>query len=400
MERVVKGLLAADAAAQSLVRQEPAWATVRAADPGRATWVETDLDAIAANTRQLKLLAGDAELMAVLKADAYGHGALRVARTALANGASQLAVATLGEAQVLRAGGVAAPILVLGYTPPTLAHELVALELDATVFDRDCAHALGAAAGALGRQARVQLKIDTGMARLGVMAGEAVALMQQLVAMPNLRFTGTYTHLSSADEPDATWSLLQLARFEDVLRALAQAGLPTPTPHALNSAGLLRFRQARYAMVRPGIALYGLAPSSDTPLPAGFRPALCWKTRLARVAELPPETPVGYGRAYITPDLRRIGTIPVGYADGFRRAPHWREVLLGGRRVPLVGRVCMDYAMLDITAVPEARVGDEVVLLGSQGADTISADEVAGWLGTSNYEVVAAIMPRVPRTGR
>lgn len=398
MERVAAGLLAdPSAAATLLVRQERAWETVRVGEWGRSTWIEVDLDAIAQNTRQLALLAAPAGLLAVLKADAYGHGALRVARTVLANGASSLAVATTGEARTLRDGGVAAPILVLGYTPPWQAHEAVALGVACTVFDLDCARALSAAALALRRVAAVQLKVDTGMARLGVAPEQAAPLLAALLALPGLSIEGIYTHLARADEPDLVPTLEQLARFAQALQAITAAGMPLPPTHVANSAALLRLPQTGYALARPGIALYGLAPGPAAPLPAGFRPALSWKTRLARVATVPASTPVGYGAAYVAPTPRLIATIPVGYADGFRREPHWHEVLVGSRRAPLVGRVCMDYAMIDVTDIPGVAVGDEAVLLGRQGDDAISAEEVAGWLGTNNYEVVAAIMPRVPR---
>jgi alanine racemase len=398
MERVVAGLLAEPGqAGRLLVRQEPAWETVRIAEPGRPTWLDVDLEAIAQNTRLLALRAGQARLMAVLKADAYGHGALRVARTVLANGAAALAVATLGEARDLRQGGVGAPILVLGYTPPWHAHEALALDVACTLFDAVAARAFSLAAESLGRRMPVHLKVDTGMARLGLAPDEAPVFLAWLRELPGIAVEGIYTHLSDADNPDLSFSQLQLARFDATLAAIGGLGLALAPAHAANSAALLRLPQARYQWVRPGIALYGLAPAPDLPLPPGFRPALSWKTRLARVAELPPGTPVGYGRAYHTPARRRIATIPVGYADGFRRQPHWQEVLVGGRRCPLVGRVCMDYAMLDVTGVSDVRVGDEVVLLGVQGGDTISADEVAGWLGTSAYEVVSMIMPRVPR---
>jgi alanine racemase len=401
MEHVVAGLLAEPARAPKLlVRQEPAWRSVRAAAPGRPTWVEIDLDAIAHNVRRLRAIAG-VPLMATLKADAYGHGAPRVARAALASGADALAVATLGEARALRADGVAAPILILGYTPPWQAREAVALGLTCTVFDHDTARALADAGAALERPASAHVKVDTGMARLGLAPEQAGPFLHALLAEHGaggwLRVAGIYTHFASADGADLGFAHEQLARFERLLAELTAAGLRPPVAHAANSAALLRLPAARLDMVRPGIACYGLRPAPDTPLPTGFRAALSFHTEVAQVKPLPAGAPVSYSGAFVTGRPSQIATIPVGYADGFRRAPPWREVLVRGQRAPVVGRICMDYAMLDVTDIPGVRRGDPVVLIGAQGADTIGADEVAEWLGTISYEVVATILPRVPR---
>ena len=400
-ERLVAALLAEPAeAARLLVRQQPAWRTVRAAAPNRPTWLQIDLDAIAHNIRRLRAIAG-VPLMATLKADAYGHGALRVAHTALANGATALGVATLSEARALRDSGIAAPILVFGYTPPWQAREAVALGVACTLFDFDTARALAEAAAAFGRSASAHLKIDTGMARLGLPPADALAFLQELRALPHaeaLHMDGIYTHFASADSADLTSAEAQLARFMGLLRELEDAQLRPPCAHAANSAALLRLPAARLDMARPGIACYGLAPSAAAPLPPDFRAALSFHTEVAQVKELPAGAPVSYGGTWVAARHSRIATIPVGYADGLRRAPPWREVLVRGRRAPIVGRICMDYAMLDVTDIPGVRRGDPVTLIGRQGEDAISADEVAGWLGTISYEVVATILPRVPRT--
>lgn len=397
MERVAAGLLDRSIdPAGVLVRQQPAWRSVRVAAPDRPTWVRIDLDAIAHNIRRLRAIAG-VPLMVTLKADAYGHGALRVARTALAAGAAALAVATLGEARALREAGIAAPLLVFGYTPPWQAREAAALDVACTVFDRDAARALADAAAALERTAAVHVKVDTGMARLGLAPDQVAAFLDALAGMRRLRVAGLYTHFASADSADETFARQQLRRFATVLAEVEAAGLRPPIVHAANSAALLRFPAARFDMVRPGIACYGLRPSEETPLPPDFRPALSFHTEVAQVRELPVGAPVSYGGAFVTRRRSSIATIPAGYADGFRRAPPWRAVLVRGRRAPVVGRVTMDYAMIDVTDIPGVRRGDPVVLIGAQGHDAIGADEVAGWLGTISYDVVSTILPRVPR---
>ncbi|MBC8164005.1 MAG: alanine racemase, partial [Roseiflexaceae bacterium] len=306
------------------------------------------------------------------------------------------AVATIGEGRQLRKAGVAAPVLVLG--PPADAElaEALALDLALTVGDLPTIEALAAASRQTGRPARAHLKIDTGMARLGLLPHAALPVLNTPAAR-ELSWQGIFTHLACADEPWRAETAVQLARFEAVLVHLQAYGFSFPLVHAANTAGALAFPQARYSAVRAGIALYGVAPSAHVSLPAGFKPALAFHSCVLRVADLPAGTPVSYGGTYITPGPRRIATIAVGYADGMRRSPPWRAVLIGGRRTPVVGRICMDYSMVDITEIEDVAVGDEVVLLGSQGDHTISAAVVAGWLDTSVYEVLTAILPGQPR---
>jgi alanine racemase len=222
--------------------------------------------------------------------------------------------------------------------------------------------------------------------------------LRQAVTLPNTVVEGLFTHFSVADEADKTYTHQQMARFKAVLEQARRAGIDIPFVHASNSAAILTIPEARFNVVRLGIALYGLAPSKDTPLPAGFRPALSFKTRVAQVKTLPPGSFVSYGNTYRTRDEERIAVIPVGYADGFRRAPaHWGCVLVRGQRAPIVGRVCMDQTMLNVTDIPGVRQGDEVVLIGRQGNETITVEEIAVRLGTINYEVVSEILARVPR---
>lgn len=406
MEQVTALLMAhPDEAPALLDRQTEAWRRVVVTRPERPTWLEIDLTAIANNTRRMKEIVGPrTRLLVSLKADAYGHGALRVARVALRNGAEWLGVATVSEARPLREAGVMAAVLVFGYTPPWQAREAVRLDLRATVFDLGSARALGQAAREQGREARVHVKVDTGMARLGLRAEDPaaiVAFFQELMRTPGLVVEGVYTHFATADGLDAfsrDYALRQLARFRETLTALDVAGLRPSIVHAANSAATLTLPEARFDMVRPGIAIYGLPPSEEVGLPEGFAPALAFKTLVAQVKEVPAGEGISYGAMYVTDAPLRVATLPVGYADGFRRGPsNWGEALVRGRRAPLLGRVCMDQCMVDVTHIPGVEQGDEVTLIGRQGEDELTAQAVAARLGTSAYEVVSALLARVPR---
>jgi alanine racemase len=404
MEQVTAGLLAEPhLAPEHLVRQDAAWQQIVTVSPDRPTWLEIDLGAIAHNVRRLVELAGGAQLMISLKADAYGHGAVQVAQTALLNGATWLGVACLSEGVALRRAGIRAPILILGYTPAWQARDVLRHDITATVFDLGVAQALSHAALALERPARVHVKIDTGMGRLGLFPDTALPFVEALSALPGIVVEGVFTHLSVADggtEWEEAYTASQLTAFEHALTSLAAAGYAIPLVHAANSATMLRLGRApvNATLARVGIAVYGLDPSPHIRCPADFRPALTWKTQIAQVKTLPAGSYVGYGAAYRTVATERIAVIPVGYADGFRRGPqHWGEVLVRGRRAPIVGRVCMDQTMLNVSDIPGVRQGDEVVLIGRQGADRITAEEVAERLGAINYEVVSAILARVPR---
>jgi len=400
LERVAARLLAApERARETLARQHRGWRAVRIQRPGRPTWVEVDLGAIAHNVRRIAEHVGpDVEVLAVLKADGYGHGATRVARTALNNGATWLGVACIGEALTLRHAGIRAPILSLGYTPPWQVRQAVLNDITVTLFDAQVARALSRAGGDLGRRARAHVKVDSGMGRLGQLPENVLPFVREIHALPNLELDGILTHMSSADDTDLAYTHGQLARFEGVLDDLRDDGLLPRRIHAANSACILRLPESWYNMVRLGIAMYGLDPSPDCPCPPEMLPALSFKCQVAQVKTLPPGSDISYGRTYTTTRTSRIAVIPVGYADGFRRAPqHWGEVLVRGARAPIVGRVCMDQTMIDVTDIPGVRQGDEVVLIGTQGDERITADEVAASLGTINYEVISEILARVPR---
>ena len=373
------------------------------------TWVEVDLAAIQNNLRRMKALTSTRagtpfRVMAVVKANAYGHGADAVARAAASAGADWLGVARASEGLALRAGGDAPgrvstpPILVLGYTPPDLAADAIGGDLALTVFDIEAAKMYGASARALGRRARVHVKVDTGMGRLGVLPEDAVEFTRAARALEGVEVDGVFTHFAGADLADQSTARRQLARFETMLAALDESGLRPSLVHAANSAAAIALPAARYDMVRMGIALYGLHPSDDVPCPPDFIPALAWKAMVMQVKTLPPGHGVSYGSEYITKEAETVAVIPVGYADGYRRVPKYvNEVLIHGQRAPVRGRVCMDQIVAGVSHIPDVRAGDEVVLVWKQGGETMSAEEVARRWGTINYDVTSGIMARVAR---
>ena len=365
----------------------------------RPSHVEIDVEALAANVRLVKASVGaDVGIMAVVKANAYGHGAVTIARTVLQNGASCLAVANLAEAIQLRRAGIDAPILVLSYV--AVDSIPCAIEFDITVSLFDLQQAIRFQVVALGSGAilKTHIKVDTGMGRLGILPENAEELVTTLRSCDAIDVEGIYTHFSVADE-DPLYTAQQRATFEKVIRKMREAGCPFKYVHAANSAAIVNLSGSGFNLVRPGLLLYGLTPCDSMISINGLQPVMSWKTVVAQVKTLPPNSPVGYGNSYRTRGEEKIAILPVGYADGLRRSPRsWREVLIHGERAPLVGRVSMEKTTLNVSHIPDVVAGDEVVLLGKQGDDEITADEVAAWVGTINYEVLTAIMPGTPRT--
>ena len=359
----------------------------------RSTIVDIDLDAIAANAQALRTAAA-AELIAVVKADAYGHGAVPVARTVLEAGAAMLAVATIDEGAVLRQSGIDAPILVLlGPSDRDDADTAVMLDLACAVWDLDRARLLSAA-GSAQRPARVHFKIDTGLTRLGSPLAEAAGRVAAIRALPHLAVEGLFTHYATADDPDDSFAREQLASFEEFVRAVPDR---PRWIHAAASAGVAALgAQPVCNAIRPGLALYGLAPAAHLADRVPLRPALAWRSAVHRVVDVPAGTGVSYGHEFRLPRPGRIATVPVGYGDGLSRRARGAELLVRGRRLPIVGRVCMDLVMLDATG-HEAEAGDEVVLIGEQAGARRTADDLARECGTISYEVVTAIRDRVPK---
>lgn len=360
-----------------------------------STWVEIDLIAIEENVRQVRQLTG-VSVMAVVKANGYGHGAVPSAQAALRGGASWFGVARIGEALELRNAGLDNKILLLGYTPLERLGDAIAKGISITVWNSQQVELASQAAKRIGTEALLHLKVDTGMSRLGVQPEKAVRLALEIEEKTWVAFEGLFTHFACADELDKTPTEDQEAQFRSVLDDLKRLKLRPPWLHASNSAASFTRPSANFDMVRLGIAMYGLHPSKDCPTPGSIRPALTWKSVLSQVKTLPAGRGISYGHEYTTETSERIGTIPLGYADGFRRTKDNR-VLIGDRRVPVIGRVCMDQIMVLLDEVPSAREGDEVVVVGSQGDESISAEELALRWGTINYEVVCGISPRVQR---
>ncbi len=361
--------------------------------------VTIDLGALAFNIRWIKAkVGGDVALMAVLKADAYGHGATELARAALQNGADLLAVANMAEALELREAHIDAPILLLSYVPAEDIPTAIEHDLRITVFDDACAARCISATVHGGGTLKIHVKVDTGMGRMGVLPQAMHALCRQLQDAPGITLEGLYTHFATADD-DPAYMREQLNIFNRVQSELRGEGIGFKYIHAANSAALLNGGDSYFNVVRPGVLLYGLEPMARSGFADQIRPVMSWKTQIAQVKTLPPDSMVGYGNAYRTRGWETIAVAPVGYADGLRRTPYsWREVLIHGRRAPLVGRVSMEKITINVSHIPGVAVGDEVVLMGRQGDDCISADEIAAWLHSNNYEVVTSIAPRVPRT--
>ncbi len=371
------------------------------------TWAEVNLDAIAYNARGLKECVGEeTELMAVVKANAYGHGAVPVARTALENGASRLAVNRALEGVELRQAGLTAPILILGYSLPNEAETIVRWDLTPTVTTVEGALALSAMSDRQGKVTPIHIKVDTGMGRFGLLPDEVLPFVRRISELPGLKLEGLFTHFAVADRADKAYTRRQFDLYMQVVRQLEDAGFAIPLKHVANSAATLDLPEMHLDMVRCGIALYGLRPSDEVEPAIPLKPAMTLKSRVARVRTLPPGSSISYGCTYTTTRPTPVALVPVGYGDGYHRIlSNKGSVLIGGKRAPIVGRVCMDQFVVDVTAhfdrlragIEGVRQDDEVVIFGRQGEEEISAEEVAALAGTINYEVVTGILPRVTR---
>ena len=364
-----------------------------------------DLGAILANVHAMEgRLRPGTRMVAVIKADGYGHGALPIAqmleKEAVVFG---YAVAEPEEAAELRAGGIRKPIMLLGYAFPDSYRLLIENDVWACIFEEESARLLSEAAEKLGKEANFHIALDTGMSRIGfadVMpdgfaSAKAIA---RIAKLPNLRLMGLFTHMARADENDKTPAYAQIARYTHFLNYLQAEGVEIPYRHLSNSAGILRLPEANFDLVRAGITLYGLWPSDEVERDLPLRPAMSLVSHLAYVKEIAPGTSVGYGGTWTALRPTLIGTVPVGYADGYPRGlSNKGEVLIGGKRVPIRGRICMDQFMVELTNVPEAKAGDEVVLLGRQGDECLTMEELGDISGRFNYEFACCISKRVPR---
>jgi alanine racemase len=371
----------------------------------RSTRAEIDLDAFRHNVRVLReSLKPGVHLMAVVKADAYGHGAQPCASAALETGADLLGVGIIAEGIELRHCGINAPIHVLVGIFPDEIDDLLQFNLSTTLCSRKLAEKIAERAAELNRSADVHIKVDTGMGRLGISWEDLPAFLEFLHGLKTLNVQSLFTHLSCADE-DAEYTRLQLRRMDEAVKSIRKSGLPCPPVHCANSAGLLNFPESQYDMVRLGLALYGVVPPAvDTGQPRtlpALKPVMEWKTRALRINKLPKGASLSYGGRFVTQRDSRIAVLPVGYADGLSRSLSGNmEVLMGGRRVPQVGTICMDMCLVDVTDLPKIQEGEEVVLFGRQGEASITVEEVSARYGTIPYETLCGVGKRVPRIYR
>lgn len=360
-----------------------------------STWLEIDLEAIRNNIREAARITRRS-ICAVVKANGYGHGIVQTARAAIQAGATWCSVARIEEALVLRENGIECPVLVMGYTSPSRVVEAVRQNISLTVYDYGVASQYSQAALEAGGRVKVHLKVDSGMGRLGIFPEDGMDFARTLNGLPGIELEGLFTHFARADEPALGVTQKQIERFQSLVGDLERNGMRPKWVHSANSAGTLYFPNSYYDFVRCGIAMYGLHPSSDAPLPATFRPAMTWKARLVSVRTIPAGAGISYGHRYTTSNIERIGVLPIGYADGFRRRLG-NFVLIHGERIPVVGTVCMDQCMVQLDTIPDAKIGDEVVIIGKQGNNHITAEEIGQAWGTINYEVTCGTAARVQR---
>ena len=366
---------------------------------GVVTWAEIDLDAIAHNVQALKGFVGPrTQLIASVKANAYGHGLLPIARTALEAGASRLAVHRIQAAIALREMGITAPILLLGPVVPSGIDPVLLNDITPTLVDWETAKLISEHAE---RPVAVHVKVDTGMSRYGLEPEQAVDFVRYIARLPRIHVEGLFSHFASADEPNLAFAQRQWEHFQAILQAIEDAGISIPLPHICNSAGMIAMPEAHLAAVRPGILIYGMAPSPESKPPFELRRALTLKSIVAKVRDLPAGATISYGRTFTATRSLRTALIPLGYGDGYPRLISNRgQVLIRGRRAPIRGRICMDQLVVEITDMPDVAVGDEVVVIGRQDADEISPEEVATWAETINYEITTSLLPQVVRVYR
>jgi alanine racemase len=366
---------------------------------GTVAWAEIDLDALQFNLHAVQRHIGPGvQVIAVVKANAYGHGALQASQAALQAGASMLAVHRLAEAAALRQAGIEAPLLVMGHIPAEGADLAAGLRIIPTPTTTEFLQAFSSQASAMGVRLPIHIKIDSGLSRYGLLPEEALDFLHFAGSLPGIELAGIYTHFATADWADPFHARQQLQVFQAILAGAAQAGFQFPLVHAANSAATLRLPEAHFNAVRPGLVLYGMQPSAEWPAPFEIRPVLSLKSLVARLRTIPAGAGVSYGRTYVAQKPTRVALVPVGYGDGYHRSLSGKGlVLVGGQRAPILGRVCMDQFVVDVSHIPTVQQDDEVVLLGRQGESWLSAEEIAALAGTINYEITTSLLPRLSR---
>lgn len=369
-------------------------------DSIRPTRVEIYLDNIVHNLSEVKRWVGNkVKIMGVVKANAYGHGACQVSKVLIKNGVSYLAVATIEEALELRECGINIPILVFGYTPLTQAEELVAYNITQTVFDINYVKDLERIALNAGRKVKVHVKIDTGMGRIGYTDLKiAEKEIEKMMEMEGIEVEGIFSHFATSDERNKTYAEKQFEMFNKLIESLKQKRINIPLKHIANSGAIVDLKYTYLDMVRPGIVLYGSYPSEEVERPLDLKQTMELKTKIVHIKEVPEGTSISYGRRFITKRKSKIATLPVGYADGFNRLlSNNHNVLVRGKYAPVIGRICMDQTMIDVTDIDGVELGDDVVIFGNQYGEKITADDIAKKLNTIPYEVYCGISRRVPR---
>lgn len=361
--------------------------------------MEVNLKNIRSNYRTIREYVGTGpQIMAVVKADAYGHGAVPVARALLEEGCVRFAVATPDEALELREAGIKEPVLVLGPSPYNVAEEYVKHNISAAFTDVDFAKAMNKAALQEEKKALLHMKIDTGMGRIGFLPDEVPSVLDEIAPLKGIMLEGLFTHFATADETRLDYTEAQFEKYKSVLDLLEKKGIKIPLRHVCNSAGTLNSPEKYLDAVRPGVILYGMWPSGECIRPIELKPTFEVKTAVSLVRTLPPKSGIGYGLKYMTRGVENIAVLPIGYADGFSRSLSMKvDVLIKGHRVPICGNICMDQTMVNITSIPDVEVGDEVVIVGRQGEETITPEEIASARNTINYEVPIMFLKRVPR---
>lgn len=362
-------------------------------------WCEINLKRLSHNLRELKgIIPRETKIMAVVKADAYGHGDIEVSKVLLAEGVQSLGVFSLSEGIRLREAKIRAPILILGPSLLEDAEAIIGYDLTPAIFTMEMAQALSKAAAARGRKVRVHVKINTGMWRIGVWVDEAIEFVEEVLRLKNLEIEGVFSHLATAYCADKTYAYEQFRLFSDLLNSLEGRGIHIPMRHIASSAAILDLPEMSLDIVRPGIALYGLYPSKTVSRRIRLLPVMEFKTRIAYLERVPRGSGISYGRTYIAPKDLLVAVLPVGYANGYMRILSGKaEVLVGGRRARTIGTICMDYLLVDVSEIEGLGVGDEVVLFGEQQGVVLEVDELAELAGTINYEIVCSVGNRVPR---
>ncbi|MCF6158605.1 MAG: alanine racemase [wastewater metagenome] len=365
----------------------------------RPAWVEIDLPALRYNITAIRKWIGPhIRIMGIVKADAYGHGDYEVSKVLLDHGAKMLGIAILEEGIQLRTKGIKAPLLLLGGIFEEQIDAVIRYDLIPTIYDVSLASLLSQRAGNLSRILKVHIYVDTGMGSIGVKHTKAVDFVKCIKNMKNLLVDGIYTHCSRSDEKDPEYTQVQIQRFKNVLTALDTMNISIPLRHMANSGAIIQYPDTYFTMVRPGISLYGIYPSKEVTREIGIKPVMSFKTKVIHITDKEPGESVGYGRGYKVTKPTRVATLPLGYNDGYNRLlSNQGKVLVKGVRTSIIGRVCMDQCFADITDIEGVSVGDEVVLYGTQGQETISIESIAQQLNTIPYEVTCNISKRVPR---